>query len=78
MSPAELAGACAFRAPFRSRQVFHWLSRGAAGFEEMTDLSLAERERLVALFPKISSSEVSAEFEDEDGSFKLHLGRSQI
>ena len=31
---------------FRAKQVFRWLSRGAASFEEMTDLSKALREKL--------------------------------
>jgi 23S rRNA (adenine2503-C2)-methyltransferase len=73
MSPEELAAACGLRASFRSRQVQAWLARGAASFGEMTDLSLAERERLSALFPRIASSEPAAELEDPDGSFKLQI-----
>ncbi len=73
MSPAELALACAFRAPFRSRQVHSWLARGATSFDEMTDLPLLERERLKALIPRIASSEPATEFEDPDGSLKLQL-----
>ena len=32
--------------PFRARQVFRWLHRGAASFDAMTDLSAALRQRL--------------------------------
>jgi 23S rRNA (adenine2503-C2)-methyltransferase len=32
--------------PYRARQVFKWLMNGAASWDEMTDLSLALRERL--------------------------------
>ncbi|MBQ9016097.1 MAG: 23S rRNA (adenine(2503)-C(2))-methyltransferase RlmN [Firmicutes bacterium] len=33
--------------PYRGKQVFQWICRGAAGFEEMTDLPKALRQRLV-------------------------------
>ena len=71
--PAELSEACAFREAFRAKQVYRWLCRGATGFDSMSDLAKAERERLVALFPRIYSSEVSAELPDPDGSLKLQV-----
>jgi 23S rRNA (adenine2503-C2)-methyltransferase len=73
LTAAELVTACAFRQPFRARQVYRWLARGVSSFEEMTDLPLAERERLAALFPSIRSSQVAAELADEDGSLKLQI-----
>jgi 23S rRNA (adenine2503-C2)-methyltransferase len=73
MTPAELAGACFFKAPFRARQVYRWLANGAASFDKMTDLPLAERERLTTLYPRLASAETAAELEDEDGSLKLQL-----
>ncbi len=73
MGLPEIAAACSFRAAFRARQVYHWLARGASSFDEMTDLPLAERERLSRLFPRIWSSQVASELEDEDGSLKLQL-----
>jgi 23S rRNA (adenine2503-C2)-methyltransferase len=73
MSPVELAEACSFRAAFRSRQVYRWLSQGAGSFEEMTDLPLAERSRLSALFPRIASAGSATELEDADGSLKLQI-----
>jgi 23S rRNA (adenine2503-C2)-methyltransferase len=73
MAPTELAGALSYVELFRARQVYRWLSRGALSFEEMTDLSKAERERLSALYPRIRSSEPAAEFADPDGSLKLQI-----
>ena len=32
--------------PFRAKQIFSWLSRGAASFDEMTNLPKALREKL--------------------------------
>ncbi|HET7839912.1 MAG TPA: 23S rRNA (adenine(2503)-C(2))-methyltransferase RlmN [Rectinemataceae bacterium] len=73
MSPAQIAEACAFRQAFRARQVYRWLARGVSSFEEMTDLPLAERERLSRLIPRIRSSQVAAALPDEDGSLKLQI-----
>jgi 23S rRNA (adenine2503-C2)-methyltransferase len=39
----------------------------------MTDLPLAERERLTLIFPRIASSEPSEELDDPDGSLKLQM-----
>ena len=48
MTPEELAAW--FREqgepPFRAKQVFRWLYRGAASFEEMSDLSKSLRQKL--------------------------------
>jgi 23S rRNA (adenine2503-C2)-methyltransferase len=73
MGPAELAGALSLSPAFRARQVFRHLARGALSFDEMTDLPMAERERLSALFPRIPSSEPATEMADSDGSLKLQL-----
>lgn len=55
---------------FRARQVFQWLSRGARDFDEMSNLSLALRERLKAEYllyrPKVLAKQVSA----QDGTIK--------
>ena len=55
---------------FRARQIFRWLYRGAASFEEMTDLSKALRQRLeeTALLtpPKVARKQVS----QQDGTIK--------
>jgi 23S rRNA (adenine2503-C2)-methyltransferase len=73
MAPDELATALSLSPPFRARQVFRHLARGARSFGEMTDLPLAERERLASLYPRIPSSEPAAELADPDGSLKLQL-----
>ena len=48
---------------FRGKQVFTWLHRGAASFEEMTNLSKPLREKLAASFlitvPKVACKQVS-------------------
>ena len=36
---------------FRARQVWSWAARGAAGYEEMTDLPLSLREGLAEAVP---------------------------
>lgn len=73
MAPAEIAGACSFREAFRGRQVYHWLARGVTDFDAMSDIAKAERERLKARIPRIYSSTVAQELEDEDGSLKLQI-----
>ena len=73
MGPAELAGALLLSPAFRARQVFRHLAQGATSFDEMTDLPLALRERLRALYPRIPSSSPATEMADPDGSLKLQL-----
>ena len=55
---------------FRGKQVFSWLSRGAASFDEMTNLSLSLRERLKETcslaVPAVARKQVSA----RDGTIK--------
>ena len=56
---------------FRARQVFQWLGRGAASFEEMSNLPKALRERLAASYEipvlTVERKQVSA----QDGTVKL-------
>jgi 23S rRNA (adenine2503-C2)-methyltransferase len=73
MGPAELAGALSLSPAFRGRQVYAHLARGVSSFGEMTDLSLAERDRLAGLYPRIASSEPAAVLDDPDGSLKLQI-----
>jgi 23S rRNA (adenine2503-C2)-methyltransferase len=73
MDPAELAGSLSLSPLFRARQVYAWLARGAASFEEMTDLPKAERDRLTSLYPRIPSSSPASELSDPDGSLKLQI-----
>src|SRR4029078_3964483 len=54
---------------FRARQVWSWAARGAGGYDEMTDLPAALRERLAADVP-FSSLETVNEAHSADGTIK--------
>ncbi len=54
---------------FRARQVWRWTANGARGYDEMTDLPAALRERLAADVP-FSSLEVVNEARSVDGTVK--------
>ncbi len=57
---------------FRARQIFQWISRGAAGFDAMTNLSLPLRLDLASRFSVRSSG--AAEIQrDPDGTAKLRI-----
>ncbi|HOX33832.1 MAG TPA: 23S rRNA (adenine(2503)-C(2))-methyltransferase RlmN [Spirochaetales bacterium] len=73
LSPEELGEALALGEPYRARQVYRWIARGASGWEEMTDLPAAERSRLAGLRPRVDSSSPAARLEDPDGSIKLQV-----
>jgi 23S rRNA (adenine2503-C2)-methyltransferase len=55
--------------PFRARQVWAWIARGASGFEEMTDLAAALRAALARELP-FSSLTVAEQAESPDGTVK--------
>jgi 23S rRNA (adenine2503-C2)-methyltransferase len=54
---------------FRARQVWEWAARGAGGYDEMTNLSLALRARLAETVP-FSSLAVEDEASASDGTVK--------
>ena len=54
---------------YRASQVWEWVARGARGYEEMTNLPAALRERLVAEVP-LSTLSVRAEAKSDDGTVK--------
>ena len=64
---------------FRARQVWRWAANGAHGYDEMTDLPAALRERLAAEVP-FSSLELAREAHSADGTvkalFHTHDGRA--
>ena len=62
--------AAAGEPPFRARQVWAWAARGAAGYEEMTDLPAALRERLAAEVP-FSCLQEQREAVSRDGTVKV-------
>jgi 23S rRNA (adenine2503-C2)-methyltransferase len=55
--------------PFRARQVWRWAARGAGGYEQMTDLPAALRERLRSELP-FSSLRLVREARSRDGTVK--------
>ena len=63
---------------YRSAQVWEWAARGAAGYEEMTNLPAELRSTLAESVP-FSSLDVEAEAESRDGTvkvlFRTHDGR---
>ena len=63
---------------YRSAQVWEWAARGAAGYEEMTNLPAELRSTLAEAVP-FSSLDVEAEAESRDGTvkvlFRTHDGR---
>jgi 23S rRNA (adenine2503-C2)-methyltransferase len=54
---------------YRARQVWSWTARGAAGYEEMTDVPAGLRERLAAAVP-FSSLDLVREAHASDGTIK--------
>jgi 23S rRNA (adenine2503-C2)-methyltransferase len=54
---------------YRAAQVWEWVARGAASFEEMTNLPAALRDRLAASVP-LSTLEVRTEARSDDGTVK--------
>ena len=54
---------------FRARQVWQWAARGAQGFQEMTDLPTALREKLEREVP-YSSLRLRRESRARDGTVK--------
>jgi 23S rRNA (adenine2503-C2)-methyltransferase len=58
--------------PFRVKQIFSWIARGAASFQDMTDLSIPLREELASQF-SLYCSAISRKLEDEDGTVKLQI-----
>jgi len=60
---------------YRASQIWEWLARGAASYEEMTNLPGPLRERLAASVP-LSTLSVKAEARSDDGTVKalFHSG----
>ena len=58
--------------PFREKQIFRWICRGAESFAEMTDLSAALREKLAASF-SFGKAEVIQTQRSADGTVKYLL-----
>jgi 23S rRNA (adenine2503-C2)-methyltransferase len=54
---------------YRAAQVWEWVARGARGYEEMTNLPAALRDRLAEAVP-VSTLTVAAETRSDDGTVK--------
>src|SRR3954453_22213584 len=78
MERALLEDALAGEPPFRARQVWEWTARGAAGYDEMTNVPAALRDRLAAEVP-FSTLALDREAHARDGTvkalFRTHDGR---
>lgn len=70
--PEGIASALALEPPFRGRQVFRWIHRGAERFDAMSDLPAALRSALDAR-ARILTSTVEARSAADDGSAKLRI-----
>jgi 23S rRNA (adenine2503-C2)-methyltransferase len=57
---------------FRVNQVFQWIPRGIASFQQMTDLALPLREDLEKRF-SLYSTVIAGRMEDPDGTVKLSI-----
>jgi len=58
--------------PYRAKQIFSWIARGAVSFDQMTNLPQELRKNLAEHFV-IRESRVGEKLEDKDGTVKLRL-----
>jgi 23S rRNA (adenine2503-C2)-methyltransferase len=70
--PEELAGLLKGLPPFRSKQIFKWIARGASSFDDMTDLPRELREDIAARHVLYGSAVVRSP-DDPDGTVKLQI-----
>ena len=72
MLPAEIEAALAEMGEpkYRAKQIFRWMSRGAASFDEMTDLSKSLREKLRSSFTVPSLIMLRKQVSRLDGTIK--------
>src|SRR5438045_3102783 len=69
MDEALLDDALADEPPFRARQVWEWAARGAAGYDEMTNVPTRLRARLAETVP-FSTLTLEHEAHSQDGTLK--------
>lgn len=74
MLEEELSAILEGEPPFRARQLFEWVQKGAESFEEMTTLPKTLRQRLEEGDPALRSSDLDLIAEDPDGSVKFRIG----
>jgi 23S rRNA (adenine2503-C2)-methyltransferase len=68
----ELVNLLAPLPPYKAREVFSWIARGAEGFDSMTNLGKKEREELSRRF-SLGSTQCRTRLEDPDGTVKLQI-----
>jgi 23S rRNA (adenine2503-C2)-methyltransferase len=68
----ELVSLLAPLAPYKAREVFSWISRGAGSFDVMTNLGKGEREELSRRF-SLRSTFPGSRLDDPDGTVKLQI-----
>ena len=71
--PEEIATVCNMSQRFQPIQIFQWIARGCASFEEMTNLPLKERERLTGTYI-LRNTVCETVLKDPDGTVKLGIG----
>ena len=70
--PEELVEVLKSYPNFRSKQIYKWICKAAAGFDEMNDLPISLRKELADKFTLVSGT-VSSELHDTDGTVKLGI-----
>ena len=70
--PEEISQSLELKQNFRSLQIFKWIYAGAENFEQMTNLSKADR-ALLSEKAQIYSSKISQVLKDPDGTIKLQI-----
>lgn len=72
MLPDELAAALKEMGEpaYRAKQIFQWLTRGVASFDEMTNLSKPLREKLQSSFSITSLKMIRKQVSAQDGTIK--------
>ena len=73
--PEEIAAVFHLKPSFRGGQIFSWIHRGAASFDEMTNLPKLLAEELKAKTP-LYSTRLESQHPDPDGTVKLRIGTS--
>ncbi len=70
--PEEICEQLSIKPAFRGKQIYQWISKGASTFDEMTNLSKADRQHLEEK-AVIYSSKVTKTLKDPDGTIKLQI-----
>lgn len=71
--PEELFSLLGLEKKFRAKQIFKWIADGARNFDAMTNLPLADRERL-SRTATLFSTHILQTLRDPDGTVKLQIG----